>query len=226
LLKPALALPGWLKYNACWSVGVVWTWVLSKELTMLKKVFGKLFGGNKRIEPGDDGGAFPPKKLIIPHDDYYGKLVGHMVSGDQFFITTPFVWDVPPGAGREFVALYMFSSDGDLKDALIDDLGQRADLIGKEPARILPGNIARPTPVSDAIIDKRLASLGEICYENIMVKPFSFERFGVTFGLIPDDPDEDEEDGNNKNSGAQKSIILEPGNYMAFYTPWDGEYDT
>jgi hypothetical protein len=66
--------------------------------------------------------------------------------------------------------------------------------------------------------DEWLESLGEISYERIEVAPFALERFGITFGLVLREP-EDEED--------IWAVEMQPGNYMAFFEPWDsGDYDT
>ena len=55
-------------------------------------------------------------------------------------------------------------------------------------------------------------------YQRIEVKPFSVSHNGTEIGLIPREP-EDEED--------IWAVELLPGNYMAFFEPWDsGEYDT
>jgi hypothetical protein len=40
---------------------------------------------------------------------------------------------------------------------------------------------------------------------------------GVNFGLVTQAPEDEDEEWN---------VIAEPGNYMAFYPPWDGDYDT
>ena len=52
---------------------------------------------------------------------------------------------------------------------------------------------------------------------DINIAPFSHEAYGTTFGLIAQPPEEEDEDW---------TVIAEPGNYMAFYPPWDGDYDT
>ena len=72
--------------------------------------------------------------------------------------------------------------------------------------------------VARQTFEKRLTELGEVTFDRIEVKPFSLERFGLTFGLVLRVP-EDEED--------VWAVELLPGNYMAFFEPWDsGEYDT
>jgi len=165
--------------------------------------------------------TFPPQALVIPHDDYHGKYVGRAADGDCFFLTTPFVPALANQRSREFVALYRFTLQGDLVEALIDDLGARPSLIGTAAAKRLPGNLAPQNDISKRIIDERLASLGKILYEDIVVKPFSLERFGVEFGLIPDSPEDDDEFDEE-----YAYVTLQPGDYMAFMAPWDGEYDT
>jgi hypothetical protein len=51
-----------------------------------------------------------------------------------------------------------------------------------------------------------------------VVAPFAVERFGTTFGLVLRVPDED---------GDRWAVEAQPGNYMAFFEPWDsGVYDT
>jgi hypothetical protein len=102
---------------------------------------------------------------------------------------------------NEFVALYLFDEAGKLLDAIIDEFGPRATM--DKEAR-------------DRTYEQRLQELGNVTFERIEVAPFAVERFGTTFGLILD---RDEED--------VLSVILMPGDYMAFYEPWDsGDYDT
>ena len=67
------------------------------------------------------------------------------------------------------------------------------------------------------LLAQRLAELGDASFESIEVKPFAIERNGVTFGLIIQEPEEEDEPW---------SVIAEPGNYMAFFPPWKGDYDT
>ena len=138
-----------------------------------------------------------PKIIRINHDNYHAKYVGRTVDGRQFFLTTPFV-----PLGREFVALYLFDFDGNLLEARIDDLGAREQL-DIEPQR--------------DTLSARLEELGDITFGDIAVAPFAIERFGIEFGLIAEAP----EYGNE-----EWWVTVEPGDYMAFYPPWDGNYDT
>jgi hypothetical protein len=184
----------------------------------------KLVGGEA---PGDDDGAdageFPPKQLIIPHDDHHGRFVGHTADGDGFFITTPFTAGRRPSDSREFVALYRFTASGELRDAVIESLGSRSHLLGEARAEQLPGNTAPDNPITQAAIERLLGSLGNVQFEPIVAKPFRIERFGLVFGLIPDAAEDA-----HPEDGAFKPfyVTLLPGNYMAFMAPWDGTYDT
>ncbi len=145
-----------------------------------------------------------PETFPIGHDDYHAKHIGRTADGRQFFLTTPFVPanDVDPGC--EFIALYLFDDGGKLIEATIDKIGPRAAL-DKEEARQL--------------YNDRLASLGEVEFGDIEVAPFRINRHDIDFGLIPRElEDDDEED--------YLLIEMQPGNYMAFFHPWDGDYDT
>jgi len=144
-----------------------------------------------------------PKLIAIDHDDYHAEFVGKTADGKQFFLTTPFVPAGPTNPGNEYVALYLFDKRGNLIEALIDEFGPRNNM---------------NTEALDALCQKRLDGLGVIEFGRIEIAPFSIEKFGVTFGLIPKEL-EDEDD--------ELLISLEPGDYMAFYEPWDsGDYDT
>lgn len=105
--------------------------------------------------------------------------------------------------GREFAALYIFDADGVLLAAKIDDLGTR-----EQP----DDNSKR------SLVEKRLAELGEVSFRFIKVAPFRVEKFGVEFGLIAQAPEDDEEE--------EWAVVAEPGNYLSFYLPWNGDYDT
>jgi hypothetical protein len=138
-----------------------------------------------------------PKLIPINHDDYHAEYVGRTADGRQFFLTTPFV-----PLQREFLAVYLFDAQGNLLEAKIDDLGPREQL---------DANHVR------SLIQERLSELGNVSFRRIKIAPFRVERFGTGFGLIPHAPEEDEEDW---------TVTVEPGDYMAFYPPWDGDYDT
>jgi hypothetical protein len=142
-----------------------------------------------------------PKLIAIDHDAYHAEHIGRTRDGLQFFLTNPFVPASSNDPGREFVALYIFDAKGNLIEAKIDDFGPRKSM---------------DKVAAERIYTTRLEELGDISYERIDIAPFSLERFGVTFGLLPDVDEE-----------GVLSMILEPGNYMAFYEPWDsGDFVT
>lgn len=144
-----------------------------------------------------------PSLIAIDHDDYHAADIGKAEDGRSFFLTTPFEPARGSAPGREFVALYLFDEAGSLIESKIDDLGPRA---------------THDVEARRALCRQRLDELGNITRQRIEVAPFSVERFGTVFGLVPREP-EDEDD--------VPAVEAQPGNYMAFFEPWDsGEYDT
>lgn len=140
----------------------------------------------------------PPVTVALDPDEYHAEYVGHTVDGRQFFLTTPF-----EPRGREFIALYLFNSAGKLLEARIEDLGPRTTL-----------DRARRRDIRDEWI----RGLGSVEHCRIEVVPFAVERFGIQFGFIPRAPE---------HAGDLWAVEVQPGNYMAFFEPWDsGEYDT
>lgn len=145
-----------------------------------------------------------PARIRIAHDDRHASRIGRLDDGRQFFVTTPFVPALGAYAGREFIAVYVFDADGALLEARVDDLGVRSSV---------------DAAAAHALLEKRVGALGVLSYCDVEVQPFSIQRFGTTFGLIPRPPDEDDENG-------PWSVEMHPGNYMAFFEPWEGDYDT
>ena len=145
----------------------------------------------------------PPILIAIDPDDYHATYVGRTADGSQFFLTTPFVPATGDSVGCEFVALYLFDAQGGLREVRINNLGARTEMQDERP---------------ESVLKQRLAELGPLNYCRIMVQPFQLEQFGVIFGLVPCAPE---------NEDGYWSVEAQPGNYMAFYEPWDsGEYDT
>jgi len=144
-----------------------------------------------------------PKKIAIDHDDYHAEHVGRTSDGLQFFLTTPFEPAFPNTEGCEYIALFKFDLEGNLVDSKIDTLGPRGSFDG------------------DARKEKylsRLNELGKVEFQRIEVKPFSINHNGIEMGLIAREPEEEDD---------VWAVELLPGNYMAFFEPWDsGEYDT
>src|SRR5687767_1929537 len=103
----------------------------------------------------------PTVVTLIP-DGFTSKHVGHTADGRQFFLTNPF-------DRSDYVAVYLFNACGRLLEARIDDMGPRETLD------------------LDAFwerYDARLAELGDVTFDRIVVQPFAIERFGTTFGLV------------------------------------------
>ena len=145
----------------------------------------------------------PPTLVAINHDDYHAKHVGRTAEGRQFFLTTPFDPAIGGRQGGEFIARYLFDSAGNLIDATIDDLGPRSSMDCER---------------SGVLYEQRLKELGQVTFGRIEIKPFSLEHSGITFGLVLREP-EDADD--------VWAVELQPGNFMAFFAPWDsGDYDT
>ena len=135
---------------------------------------------------------------MVP-DDYHTKYVGKTENGEQFFLTTPFI-----AGGDEFVALFIWYRDGIFKEAIIDNLGPRTTMDEVERTRIFK---------------KRLDDLGDYKLSVIDVEPFEIEKFNTKFGLFykkvyfeDDEPYE--------------CIEFHPGDFISFYPPWEGDYDT
>ena len=151
--------------------------------------------------PGGGGGR--PGRVAIDHDDYRAEYVGHLADGRQFFLTTPFIPGAGGDPGEEFIALYLFDHDGQLIDAKIDAFGPRQtmDRTARRDLR-----------------DRRLRQLGPVTFGRIVIAPFAIKRSGVSFGLLIREPEDSDEPW---------AVTAEPGDYMAFFEPWDsGVYDT
>jgi hypothetical protein len=144
-----------------------------------------------------------PTIIAINHDDHHAKHVGRLADGRQFFLTNPFVPAMDDEPGREFIALFTFDRDGKFLEAAIDDLGPRHALDDAKASQLY---------------ESRLQSLGKAKFCRIEVAPFSVTRFGTEFGLIVREREDDDD---------VLAVELQPGNYMAFFEPWDsGDYDT
>lgn len=146
-----------------------------------------------------------PAKICTNLDDYSARLIGTTSDGKQFFITQPFV-----PHGNDFVARYVFDQEGKFLNAVIHDLGVRKS---GEP----PGNALFENETVEMLEQELLNDLGDYKFGDIEVCPFSYKYNDIVFGLIAEKGDESDDEW---------TVIAEPGNYMAFYSPWDGDYDT
>ncbi|WP_214108685.1 hypothetical protein [Acrocarpospora catenulata] len=69
---------------------------------------------------------------------------------------------------------------------------------------------------ADQALQRMMAGLQEVKYEDIAIRPFRVDAHGCVFGLI--DETGKAEDGNGH-------VEYYP-NMIGFYEPWDGSYDT
>lgn len=141
-----------------------------------------------------------PKTFPINRDDDHAEFIGRLNDGRQFFLITPFVPAREDNPGCEFVALFYFDNNGTLIEAKIDNLGPRATMDDDLRKNLFQSRL-------DEIVD------GE--FTDIEITPFAIERFGVEFGFIPAQLESNE-----------WTIEFHPGNFMAFFAPWDGSYYT
>ena len=144
-----------------------------------------------------------PEIISIDHDDYHAKHLGVTPDGFQFFLTNPFEPAFPGKEGCEYIALFKFDKKGNLIDSDIESLGPRGSISDKEASKKYYS---------------KLESLGNVTYQRIEVKPFTVKYNDTDIGLIAREPEEEDDIW---------AVELLPGNYMAFFEPWDsGEYDT
>lgn len=176
-----------------------------------KEILGKrrkgYLEGDLRAVPGYRP-RLPPRFVRINHDDYHARYVGKTAGGDQFFLTFPFASSIDGQPGGNWIALYVFDEFGLLKEAQVHSEQEQG--------------LATRTAVQQ-FAAAELARLGKVKFGDIKVAPFVVEKFGRPFGLVFDagDPGEDED-----SDEPYITVTVEPGNYMAFNPPWEGDYDT
>ncbi|HEX4443205.1 MAG TPA: hypothetical protein VHZ81_06510 [Galbitalea sp.] len=148
----------------------------------------------------------PVRFTIIP-DDYHVPFAGRTGDGKLFFLSNE-LFGVPASTGEpsSFIGLFLWNADGSFDQVMYEAVAR--------PTR-LPSAQAVPGGAEDAF-NRWILSLGDYVLEEIQVAPFAVEFDGVTFGFVPNEIDED-----------LISVNVEPGDFMAYYEPWDGEeYDT
>lgn len=172
-----------------------------------KRKKGYLEGDASTLPPHSK--RLPPRLVRINHDDYKAQYVGKLPDGSQFFLTFPFEPRIEGSGGGSYIALYQFDEFGALTKADIFDEKQEG---------------LRTESAVDAFAEQLLQKLGPHKFQDIAVTPFSVNAFGIQFGLIfdPGDAEDEHEDEDEPSIW----VTVEPGNYMAFYPPWDGDYDT
>ena len=144
-------------------------------------------------------GATGPDLIRIAPDNYHAQWVGEAPDGRLFFATHPFVPGHGPTAAREFIALYLWRKDGSFDEARITELS---------------GDAGDAKNSLERFLVEQLGPAESLTIRTIDVATFSVERDGIAFGLI------------YRRSEDTEYVEVLPGNYMAFYPPWNGEYDT
>ncbi|GAA1602834.1 MULTISPECIES: hypothetical protein [Kribbella] len=141
-----------------------------------------------------------PQRFRIVPDDYHVPYAGTAQDGRKFFLS-----DELFAGNAGYVGLYLWNADGTFDEV-------KADVVRRTPG-VPPAQAA--SAGADALIKSRLAELGNYKLEPIDVAPFTTKVDGTTFGWILDQFE------------GQYSIHIEPGDFIAYYAPWDGlGYDT
>lgn len=144
-----------------------------------------------------------PRLVAINHDDYHAEHIGRTKDGAQFFLTAPFEPERKSSKGCEYVAFFIFDLEGNLVYSEIEAFGPR-NTFDQEKRKSKYSTL--------------FEGLGEVEYQRIEIKPFSVKHNNTEVGLIVREPEGEE---------GIWAVELLPGNYMAFFEPWDsGEYDT
>jgi hypothetical protein len=141
-----------------------------------------------------------PARFTIVPDDYHVPYAGTAEDGRKFFLS-----DELFDQSSAYVGLFLWKTDGTFDEVKVDKVAR--------PAGLPPGQ-AGPANAED-LVASRLAELGKYVLEPIEVEPFTEKVDGVTFGWVVNQFD------------GEYSINIEPGDFIAYYEPWDGlEYDT
>ena len=142
----------------------------------------------------------PPERFTIVPDDYHVPYAGTAEDGRRFFLSQELFGD-----GKAYVGMYLWNADGTFDEVRVDAVARRRD--------VAPGQ-AVPADAAD-LVQARLAEIGDYVLEPIEVEPFLTEVLGETFGWRVEE------------IGGDHQVHIEPGNFIAYYEPWDGlEYDT
>ncbi|MBP2349179.1 hypothetical protein JOF29_000262 [Kribbella aluminosa] len=133
-------------------------------------------------------------------DDYHVPYAGTAEDGRKFFLSEE-LFDGDAG----YVGLYLWKADGTFDEVRVEQVRRTAGVPPGQPA----------SAGAEALVGSRLAELGKYVLEPIEVQPFTTTVDGTTFGWVVD-----------QFEGAY-SIHIEPGDFIAYYAPWDGlGYDT
>lgn len=143
-----------------------------------------------------------PERFTIVPDDYHVPYAGTAEDGRKFFLSDELF---QPG-GSAYVGLFLWRADGTFDEVLVEEVSR--------PEGLPPGQAGRAG--AKALVNARLAELGDYVLEPIEVAPFTEKVKGVTFGWKV-----------GRHEDSSYYINIEPGNFIAYYAPWDGlGYDT
>jgi hypothetical protein len=143
-----------------------------------------------------------PERFTIAPDDYHVPYAGTAEDGRKFFLSEELF---EPG-GAAYVGLFLWKADGTFDEVVVEEVSR--------PRGLPPGQAGRAG--AKAIVDARLNALGDYVLEPVEVEPFTKKIDGVTFGWKVGQYDD-----------GSYYINIEPGNFIAYYAPWDGlGYDT
>lgn len=141
-----------------------------------------------------------PERFRIVPDDYHVPYAGTAGDGRRFFLS-----DELFAGGSSYVGVFLWQADGTFDEVRVDEVAR--------PSGLPPGQ-AGPSGADD-LVAARLAELGDYVLEPIEVAPFMTKVDGVRFGW------------KLQKFGGEYTINIEPGDFIAYYEPWDGlEYDT
>lgn len=149
------------------------------------------------------------KVRLIP-DRRHLRDIGQLVDGRNFWIDVQLCTEGQDT--RDFVATYIFDESGNLSSHEIKDLGLRSDPARLSAKEIVAEELHR-LEVKRSIFSRSKRS-------DFWVRPFSVQAYGLEFGLVVREKDEE-------NTEGSELVDAMPGSTQLFYPPWaDGLYDT
>jgi hypothetical protein len=157
-------------------------------------------GEASAVQPqGRTGTGRAPERFTIRPDDFHIPYAGTAEDGRKFFLSEELFAD------SNYVGLFLWRADGTFDEVRVNAVPRPK---GLPPAQAAPAG-------ATALIDERLDELGDYVLEPIEVEPFTTKVHGVTFGWRV-----------SRFRGIY-TINVEPGDFIAYYEPWDGRgYDT